>query len=227
MKKRPAKRRTTKKPRKQVVPVPPGFVAVEEFEPAPEPGADHLADLRTAVNQQVRAGFLDDRTLRRFIRDLFSDDIPARDLRRLLPPLIAEARDRLAREQARWPKVTDCDRLDTAFADLERRGILARQNYWCCGTCGCAAIDDEMTRLRRRRPVRGYAFYHEQDTTFAVDGHGLHLNYGSIEDDERSSVAIGREIVTVLTSHGLKTRWNGNLDERIKVSLNWKRRSTT
>lgn len=41
-------------------------------------------------------------------------------------------RDALAaqrRTQADWPDVTDCDRLDRAFADLEDRGVVARQHF--------------------------------------------------------------------------------------------------
>jgi len=34
--------------------------------------------------------------------------------------------------QREWPSVTDCDRLDRAFADLNGRGIVARQNFACC-----------------------------------------------------------------------------------------------
>ena len=76
-----------------------------------------------------------------------------------------------------------------------------------------------------RKPVRGYTFFHEQDTESAVEGHGLMLNYGSDDYDRAGSVAIGREIARVLRAHRLRVTWNGDFDRRIAVKLDWKRRS--
>jgi hypothetical protein len=36
--------------------------------------------------------------------------------------------------QQTWPAVTDCDLLDRALGELERAGIVARQDFTCCGT---------------------------------------------------------------------------------------------
>src|SRR5688572_15370981 len=56
--------------------------------------------------------------------------------------------DRLWREQrgleAAWTGSTDCDRLNKAFADLEERGVICRQDFTCCGTCGVAEIGAEL-----------------------------------------------------------------------------------
>src|SRR4051794_10084988 len=46
--------------------------------------------------------------------------------------------------QEPWPDDTDCDRLDAAFAALDADGIVARQHFSCCGTCGHADICEEI-----------------------------------------------------------------------------------
>jgi hypothetical protein len=124
-----------------------------------------------------------------------------------------------------WSERTDCDRLDQAFAELESSGIVCRQDFTCCGTCGAAEIGAELNDAESRGVhVRGYAFYHEQDTEHAVGGAGVFLNYGAEKDGEAPALAIGREIVAVLQSHGLKPRWNETWGQRIHVPLVWRRR---
>ena len=127
--------------------------------------------------------------------------------------------------QASWPAETDCDRLDRAFAELEQQGIVARQNFSDCGTCGVAEIPDEIKAAEKSgRKVRGYVFYHMQDTESAAGGHGLYLNYGSIHSDDSASLKVAGEVVEALKRHRLKTEWNGTIEQRIGVKLDWKRR---
>jgi hypothetical protein len=74
------------------------------------------------------------------------------------------------------------------------------------------------------RKVRGYAFFHEQDTEHAVEGKGLYLSYGSIRGNPLSEIIIGYKVVKTIRRHGLATKWNGNLLTRIHVQIDWKRR---
>lgn len=128
-------------------------------------------------------------------------------------------------EQAEWPTVTDCDRLDNAFAELKADGIICRQHFSCCGSCGSVEIWDEIAAAQEvGRAVRGYAFYHVQDTEAAVGGHGLYLNYGAVEDGEAAVLSVARKIVAALERHGLRTNWNGQWARRIGVALDWKHR---
>ena len=63
--------------------------------------------------------------------------------------------------QAGWPAPTDCDRLDAAFAGVRAAGIVARQHFSCCGTCGAQEIHDEIDQADQERPVgRGFTFFH-------------------------------------------------------------------
>jgi hypothetical protein len=139
--------------------------------------------------------------------------------------MVREILDMHLREQASWPIPTDCDRLDAAFAALEQAGIVCRQHFSCCGTCGVSEIWEEMDTARDTGlDVRGYAFYHVQDTESAVEGYGLYLNYGAVEDGEAPALAIAHEIVAALEQHRLRVHWDGQWSRRIGVALDWKRR---
>jgi hypothetical protein len=128
-------------------------------------------------------------------------------------------------EQETWPAVTDCDRLDDAFAELDRAGIVARQHFSCCGTCGATEIHDEMEQAEKAGlPVRGFTFFHVQDTEHAVGGEWLYLSYGAVHKDQEAAIAIGHEIVDVLGRHGLTPSWNGKHAHRIALPLTWQRR---
>lgn len=146
----------------------------------------------------------------------------------------------LARESAQksaemvtWPAVTDCDRLDAAFEELNSLGILARHNWTCCSNCGKSEMPDEFERLDGEidgKPIVGYVFYHEQDTEYAMD-RGLFLCYGSTEGApspeayEAQCLNICRVACDVLAKHGLQVIWNGRYDTKPNVQLDWKRRS--
>lgn len=121
--------------------------------------------------------------------------------------------------QATWPLETDCDRLDRAFAALEARRIVARQNFTCCRTCGHAEIGDEMAATSR-----GYTFFHMQDTDDAVDGSGLYLAFGATTAEPEAEVAIGREVTAALRAEGLAVEWEETNRARIFVTIDWKRR---
>lgn len=126
-----------------------------------------------------------------------------------------------------WTTPTDNDRLEAAVTDLEGAGIVVRQNFTCCGTCGSTEIWDEMEVARNAgAKVRGYAFYHMQDAESAADGEGVYLSYGAVERTAGATAAIGEEICGKLRAHGLKVDWNGSLGERIMVTLEWRRRRT-
>ena len=84
--------------------------------------------------------------------------------------------------------MTDYDRLDAAFADLNGRGILARQNYEQTLTSGAAAVWKEIRQEQVNRPVRGFVFFHEQDTEQAVRCDGPVLAWGR----PRKKIRLGR-----------------------------------
>lgn len=146
----------------------------------------------------------------------------------LVAQIGAVAREELGKiraELSSWPAVTDNDRLEKAFAQLEAAGIVARENFTCCQTCGHAEIKDEVgAAIESGVDVRGYTFFHEQDTERAIEGGGVMLAYGTVKEDV-DPVAIGREIVGALQAAGLEPDWSEEVSKRIAVPLEWRRRS--
>lgn len=184
-----------------------------------------IEDLKQRIRWDLGSGFYTSEEIVQNAADYLADDMDESlakgEARRLLPEMIAL----LKLEEETWPAVTDCDRLDTAFAKLEEKGIISRQNFTCCGTCGSAEIWEEIAAARDSGgPTTGYAFYHMQDTESAVDGNGLYLNYGAVEEGERAALDIAHQIVAELEANGLKTDWDGSWNRRIAVELDWKKR---
>jgi hypothetical protein len=133
----------------------------------------------------------------------------------------------LADDQRSWDRKTDFDRLEAAYAALNDTGIIPRHNFTCCGTCGGAEIGYEIEDAQERgSEVQGYVFYHQQDTESAIDGHGLYFNYGAADPNSSDAdhVAIGQKLADALSAAGLKVDWNGQLNQRVGVSLDWKRK---
>jgi hypothetical protein len=127
--------------------------------------------------------------------------------------------------QATWPAITDCDRLDRAFAALNERGIVARHDFSCCQNCGLTEIGDEVVSVAEGgKSVTGFTFYHAQDTDRATQGDGLYLTFGHIDGSEENGTEIGRLVVKALGEAGLETNWDETFGKRISVLLEWKRR---
>lgn len=160
--------------------------------------------------------------------DAFAEGGDTVELKKLVERICDRAlADHAARERT-WREPTDCDRLDRAFAELETQGIVARQRYSDCQTCG---VDEIVTEAKEAiatgRNATGYAFYHDQDVEGALGG-AMYLSYGDIEGTEQGSIAVGKTVVAALQKWGLSTRWDGSIEQRIAlVDLDWKRRRTT
>lgn len=181
--------------------------------------------MRNQIRQQIAAGFDEIHQITESAVEVAADGVDPAAFEPIAKRLTQECLEEHFRAQAAWPDRTDCDRLDEAFDELEERGIVCRQNFSCCGTCGSSEIWDEMKATRDAgKTVRGYTFYHMQDTDSAVDGGGLYLGYGATEEGEQAALTVARDVISVLNSHGLETDWNGNWNTRIGVSLDWKRR---
>ncbi|GIF21126.1 hypothetical protein Ate02nite_38560 [Paractinoplanes tereljensis] len=122
--------------------------------------------------------------------------------------------------QAGWPARTDSDRLTDAFRALDLAGIVAREDFACCQSCGNSEIGDE---AGTGEPARGYVFYHGQDAERAAQGGTLWLAYGSF-DKKIGEAQIGDEVVAALRGEGLEVDWTGDPLERVHVRLRWAKR---
>ena len=184
-----------------------------------------IGEVEDWVRREVAGGY---RSAEEIVADLpgmFEGELDDARLRALAPGMVEAALAAHRRAELSWPTVTDCDRLDAAFAALEEAGIVSRQNFSCCGTCGSAEIWDEIEYAQDQgRAIHGYAFFHMEDTEAAVEGEGLHLHYGACSQGEVAAIAIGHRVVDRLRAHGLTVKWNGSHSQRIGVSLDWKKR---
>jgi hypothetical protein len=169
-------------------------------------------------------GFDDAEQIVENVTESVESDHDCEGLRPHIERLTAELLEEHRRRQSQWVGPTDCDRLDEAFAALEAEGIVARQNFTCCQTCGHAEIWGEIEEVSAERDVDGYVFYHIQDTESACQGGGLYLAYGTTEGGPKELADIGRRIVRALERAGLTVRWNGSTGQRIGVEMEWRLR---
>jgi hypothetical protein len=183
--------------------------------------ADSVTD---RIKGCVAAGYDDRQSIIDQVSDYVADEFDDGALLARVPELVDQAIAAQVASQKSWPRTTDCDLLDAAFAKLEISGIVARQNFTCCQTCGFAEIGDELDQAKAAGViVRGLTFFHQQDTERAAEGGSIYLSYAATEDGAES-VDIAREVVSVLSAHGLKPNWDGTTAQRIEVPLKWQRR---
>lgn len=102
-------------------------------------------------------------------------------------------------------KLTDRNRVRDSFKALRKLGYFCRMNFWCCQSCGWAAMTDEQSKKA--------VFYHNQDHDGAwnewndLTEYGIHLAWSGD----------GNEICKVLREHGLAVEWDGSEDHRILI----------
>ena len=194
------------------------------------------AEARRSVDHLIARGFIDeinivDRAANELLfsmEDSGDEEPNFDDIESVIKPMVAERLEKRRRVEQRWKRLTDCDKLDLAFADLEEHGIIARQDFWCCARCAHYAAAFETSRNERDEGFwKGYVFYHEQDTDGAPGG-SLLLGYGAREDGDDAMKAVARTVVETLRRYKLKAEWNGKPETRIEViDLNWRWRRFT
>ncbi|MBO1332032.1 hypothetical protein [Streptomyces sp. VRA16 Mangrove soil] len=123
-------------------------------------------------------------------------------------------------EQEGWRGETDPERLTRAFAALEADGIVARENFTCCRSCGDTEIGAEAGP-----GARGYVYFHSQCTGSAAVGAGLMLLYGGFDGAVGTTAGVGGEVVAALEGVGLSVVWDGDPSRAVHVTpLDWRRR---
>lgn len=121
------------------------------------------------------------------------------------------------------------NRISDAFRRLRKRGLIARQNFSCCGNCAGYEIATYITHAinhgMSRQAVAGCVFYTRQDTVALRRGRGhMYLSYGPLETKDLGTVGlptieVGQIICTVLRESGIKYEWDGNPDTRIAIDV--------
>ena len=108
------------------------------------------------------------------------------------------------------------DRLNLAFRAMRKAGLVARQNFSCCGTCASYEIRcgiDDMP-LSRQSKVLGIAFYHRQDAAHMNqrDFDGMYLSFG---EGGLPSVEVGHLVLSCLRQAGIAAEWDGDVTRRV------------
>jgi hypothetical protein len=178
------------------------------------------------IRLEVKIGYANREDIIEAVVDVFRDDVDDRhELRRLAARLTESALSEHYTEQRAWVDETDCDKLDEAFAELDRNGIVARQNYTCCQTCGHTEIAYELGKTSVHRRVYGYVFFHRGDAESVTSEGDLYLAYGTLNQGDDEAVAVAHEVVAVLRKHGFTVEWNGRIQKRIGIKgIRWQRR---
>ena len=172
------------------------------------------------IRNMVWSGFYTPEDVDQTIDETLEDDADGAFLRAAVLPEFAKK----AAAEATWSEITDCDRLNEAFRQLNAQGIVAMQNAGYTMSDGRHDVL-ALAKERGQSHVRGYCFYHGQDLERAVDGMGLWLAFGSLNDDAAAKAAVGRSIAEVLTGHGFDVDWNGDPETRLSLPrIEWKRR---
>ena len=123
--------------------------------------------------------------------------------------------------------------LDSAFAALREREIVAEQAFSCCNNCGF----DEIQEVADGPQWAGFVFFHMQDAERLVETGETYLSYGMFwrhyktreefdamsgtEKDayyeEQTLDLMRRVVVPVLRGHGMEVDWDGDLRTRVLV----------
>jgi hypothetical protein len=181
-------------------------------------------ELLKHINEKVREGFQAKEDLMvAFCEEMYEpgeldeDEVSA---------AIDAAFERLAAEQLSWPVVTDCDRLDQVFANLNSRGVVALQNAGYTQSDGISDCAEVYQSAPDQSAILGYCFYQGQDLERAVQGRGLFLAFGPIDpaDNDTKGLEVGRIVCEELQKAGFEAEWGGTMKTRISVpKITWQR----
>lgn len=183
--------------------------------------AARLDQLRNYARVQVWSGFRTPSEVRADVLEALREettDLSEAD--RLTEEFIAAAQESLAAASDSWPSLTEFDRLQAAFTQLEAADIVVIQ-----------ACDDHWTanallqqRAAAGAPPRGVAYFTHSDVWHAVDHGMLEIN---VWHANSANVAPGDELLEqvqqTLARHGIDSLFD---EGRIEATVAWQRRPT-
>lgn len=121
------------------------------------------------------------------------------------------------------------ERLNKAFKLLRKAGLIARQSFGCCGSCGSYELATKMEELLDAgKPALGYVFYNQQSAEAFNSDRSDGLLYISYADGTTnkypknaplSDKTIGKMLLSTLNHVGLVAEWNGDTNTCVLVKL--------
>lgn len=143
---------------------------------------------------------------------------------------MAASRARYAREQKQADAcAVSQKKLNKAFAQLRREGLLAKQGFSCCRSCAgseLATLIENLIETGEARP-NGVVFYSKQEgfrgsSVRESKFRRLYLSFGSVTttkygDVGLPTVEVGQMLAKALTEAGLTFEWDGSPNSTIVV----------
>jgi hypothetical protein len=173
------------------------------------------ADLRTWVRDLVRSGLGAPADVQAQVAAAVASDLKDLDPEAIALAWITDAEQQWRADAARWPVVTDYDRLQSAFAALEAGGVVVLQgceDHW--------SARDEL--IGRDRTPRGIAWFTPPDVWHAVDEGMLEVN---LWHGTTANAAPGDALLDDVIAAFAGARLEAHFDEgRIEVAAHWQRR---
>lgn len=187
---------------------------------------EHLGEVLDTAIVMARSGHDEDDFL-----EVVESDASPEALAAIYRVAVAERAAYLADRRAKGIQ----SNIEDAFDELNERGVLARANFACCGTCASAEILEEFDDSR---PWQGYVYFHMQDSENIPEAGNTYLGYGwyvpsrypteeswmalSPEERERIYEAEGEKVINeivrpTLDNYGMTVEWDGDWNRRILV----------
>jgi hypothetical protein len=197
----------------------------------PHPDQALTAYAEALIWDGLSEGYASDPEIVEYVTWRLQSDYPdIAGIRPLVERLTEEWGDYYYDLEATWKRPTDNDRLDRAFAKLNRRGIVARQNFsWLSYKCAWEDMYILMEEEEKAgRTIKGCAFYTPEDMTSARLNGELFIHVG--EDGPNSSPysGVGRQVLRVLERVGLRAEWSDSYLDGVYVTpFRWQKRRRT
>ena len=177
------------------------------------------------ISSMVRTGFYDrDRLIEVFTEEMYAPgELDSNDVVSTIDSEFVLYEE----EKLSYPATTDCDRLDTAFNNINERGVIALQNAGYTQSDGYEDINDALSDHPNSKSIIGYCFYHCQDLERAVNGGGLYFAFGPIDPakEQTDGLKVGEIVRDELVNAGLLVDWDGTFEKRLSVpNLKWQKR---
>ena len=177
------------------------------------------------IHLHVWSGLYDVRVVHDMITQLMEPDADEAMLRARVDQ---ELRDKWAAEQS-WPAVTDVERLQAVYAAVREQGVLVVPNAGWDGSEAFHTTLSVYKDLGAPPALFGMAYHTAQDVDRAVRGEGLYLGFASTrpEHEERDALRAGETLRDALVAAGFSVEWDGSVEQRMKVALQWQVRGAS
>lgn len=114
--------------------------------------------------------------------------------------------------------------LTRAFKEMRRKGLVARQNFSCCGGCAGGEIATYVSKLpeAKFRKVKGSVFYHAQAAADKRRGEDFYMSFGKVtctngRETQHSTKEVGWMVCECLIAAGIDHEWTGDPTVGIKI----------